>query len=298
MKLLIIMGAGFLGKKVLNKKRVLYDSVFFMDNDMEKVGGEWQGVEIISIEVVVNMLNQYPESDIIIATDHWKEIYGQCLELNIANRVIQIVSKETYEYINFSYSQDGEDLFLRDYFADKDNGFYIDVGAHHPFRFSNTAWAYEKGWRGINIEPNNIDIFMQVRKHDINLQVGCAGKNGILKYYKYEEAALNCFDPSIYYGSLEPTEICDMEVKTLSQICRENNVETVDLLNVDTEGLEYEILKAHDWNRWKPTVVVIESPEKNVEEVLITEMYNYMSGLGYVLAVRTRVNSIYVLNKN
>src|SRR3972149_133216 len=47
-----------------------------------------------------------------------------------------------------SYSQEGEDLILRELFADKQRGFYVDIGAHHPFRFSNTQHFYEIEWRG------------------------------------------------------------------------------------------------------------------------------------------------------
>ena len=51
------------------------------------------------------------------------------------------------------YSQEGEDMILRRIFEEK-NGFYVDVGAHHPRRFSNTYYFYKQGWTGISIEPN------------------------------------------------------------------------------------------------------------------------------------------------
>ena len=54
-----------------------------------------------------------------------------------------------------SYSQEGEDMVLRSFFEGQKNykGFFVDVGAHHPYRFSNTLHFYKKGWRGINIDP-------------------------------------------------------------------------------------------------------------------------------------------------
>ena len=53
-----------------------------------------------------------------------------------------------------SYAQEGEDLILyRMIYGKIDKGFYVDVGAHHPKRFSNTYFFYRKGWRGINVEP-------------------------------------------------------------------------------------------------------------------------------------------------
>jgi len=52
-------------------------------------------------------------------------------------------------YATKSYSQKGEDIILRRILGEKEVGFYIDIGAHHPKRFSNTYLFYKKGWRGI-----------------------------------------------------------------------------------------------------------------------------------------------------
>ncbi len=71
-----------------------------------------------------------------------------------------------------SYSQEGEDLILQRFFETKENGFYIDVGAHNPTRFSNTFIFYLKGWRGINIEPTpgSKTAFDSVRPKDLNIE--------------------------------------------------------------------------------------------------------------------------------
>ncbi len=57
-------------------------------------------------------------------------------------------------YYQKSWSQEGEDLILYRFFDGKQNGFYVDVGAHHPFRFSNTYRFYRMGWHGINIDAS------------------------------------------------------------------------------------------------------------------------------------------------
>ena len=97
------------------------------------------------------------------------------------------------------YSQEGEDMILRRIFEGQENGFYIDVGAHHPRRFSNTYYFYKQGWRGINIEPNPdaLKAFNSDRPKDINLQLGVSDAASILKYYYFDEPALNTFDSSI-----------------------------------------------------------------------------------------------------
>ena len=60
-----------------------------------------------------------------------------------------------------SYSQCGEDLFIENFFKNKNYGTYLDIGAFNPIKFSNTLLLYKKGWKGINIDLNqtSIDLF-------------------------------------------------------------------------------------------------------------------------------------------
>src|SRR5436309_16100262 len=77
-------------------------------------------------------------------------------------------------YGNLAYSQEGEDLVLRRIFETQAKGIYVDVGAHHPFRFSNTCLLHKRGWRGINIDamPGSMTLFERFRPLDVNLELG------------------------------------------------------------------------------------------------------------------------------
>jgi hypothetical protein len=79
-----------------------------------------------------------------------------------------------------SFSQFGEDLYLLRYFDAQMEGFYVDVGALHPFTFSNTYLLHRCGWRGINIEPapDGAMAFRRYRPRDVNLQVAVASAEG------------------------------------------------------------------------------------------------------------------------
>ena len=72
-----------------------------------------------------------------------------------------------------SYSQEGEDRILQRLFENQTPGFYVDIGAHHPRRFSNTYIFYKQGWRGINVDatPGSMFLFRVFRKRDINLEI-------------------------------------------------------------------------------------------------------------------------------
>src|ERR1700726_1059612 len=77
-------------------------------------------------------------------------------------------------FVHLAYSQDGEDMILRRLFERQALGFYVDVGAHHPYRFSNTCYFYRRGWRGINnkTKPDAIDPFRPERPTEINIFIG------------------------------------------------------------------------------------------------------------------------------
>lgn len=87
-------------------------------------------------------------------------------------------------------------MILREIFQGRESGFYVDVGAYDSIRFSNTNYFYQRGWRGINIEPSPdaIDRFMIERQGDVNLNLGISYVSGILEYYTFDEAALNTVD--------------------------------------------------------------------------------------------------------
>lgn len=82
----------------------------------------------------------------------------------------KIISNTDYQTI-VSYSQNKEDIFLESLFPNIEEGFYIDVGAAHPHVLSVTKKFYNKGWSGINIEPNPrlYQLLKRERPRDITI---------------------------------------------------------------------------------------------------------------------------------
>lgn len=171
-------------------------------------------------------------------------------------------------YATKSFSQEGEDLLLKRIFEHKKNGFYIDVGAHHPFRFSNTYLFYKKGWKGINLDamPNSMKIFEKYRPRDINLEIP-VGKDGEkLVYYIFNEPALNTFDKNRIEAIVSKsvyTLIREMEIqiRSLKSILDEYlpKGQNIDFMSIDVEGLDFEVLKSNDWKKYRPEILLVES---------------------------------------
>ena len=99
-----------------------------------------------------------------------------------------------------NFSQNDEEVVLSEIFSNVNNGFYIDVGCHHPRRFSNTALLYKNGWNGINIDAsaNNLKLFNLFRKRDKNVNALISEKSENLKFYYFNESSFK--QGSIFMG--------------------------------------------------------------------------------------------------
>jgi len=195
-----------------------------------------------------------------------------------------------------SYSQEGEDLILRRIFDGKGRGFYVDVGAHHPRRFSNTHSFYRLGWRGINIEPSPdaIRAFARERKRDTNLQMGVAEHAQTLTYYVFDEPALNTFDQGLMEWRLANTpyrvlKTISVPVERLEAILGRYLPagRRIDFLTVDVEGLDFAVLRSNDWRRFRPQCVLVEALDTSLENVMRGALYQFVEGLGYELFAKT-----------
>ena len=98
-------------------------------------------------------------------------------------------------YKRKNYSQFDEDIFLVDFFKEKKNGKFVDLGAFHPMRYNNTYLLYKKGWSGTNIDLNQtaIDMFNIIRTRDDNKCALISDTSNVEKtvYYEHNFSAVN-----------------------------------------------------------------------------------------------------------
>jgi FkbM family methyltransferase len=207
-----------------------------------------------------------------------------------------------------SYSGEGEDIILESIFLNKRRGFYVDVGAHHPKRFSNTYKFYLKGWRGINIDPmpGSMEHFNKIRDEDINLEVAISDKIEELEYHIFNEHAINTFSKEFIRNNIDKEasweRVSTLKIKTRTLADTLDAYlprgKLIDFLSIDVEGMEYTVLISNNWGKFIPTVVIVEELNKSITEVINGDIYKYLEAVGYVLYAKTKMNSIYLRRKD
>ena len=200
-----------------------------------------------------------------------------------------------------SYAQEGEDILALSLLADSEfPGFYVDVGAHHPARFSNTLLFYLRGWRGINIDalPGSMSLFKKWRPRDINLEIGIAEDEQDLVYHMFNEPALNTFSEelaSARHGLREYKSIGKVPVHTqpLRTVFAEHVPPgvAIDFLSVDAEGMDLAVLKSNDWKHWRPSLVLAEEAQLwPLDELAAADIVRFMRSVGYMPCAKTRLS--------
>ena len=84
------------------------------------------------------------------------------------------IKKTSFNYIT---------LDQLDYFKNKKDGFYVDVGCYHPIHRNNTYLLHKKNWNGINIDTSkfSIDLFSDVSSDILIIIMQVSNKNEVIK---------------------------------------------------------------------------------------------------------------------
>lgn len=199
-----------------------------------------------------------------------------------------------------SYSQEGEDMILRRMFGSQTKGFYVDVGAHHPKRFSNTYFFYRKRWCGINIDamPGSMKLFRRIRPRDVNIEKPISSRKQVLTYFAFNEPALNGFSKEISeardgLNNYRIEFIKDIESYTLEEIL-DNNLspnEKIDFLSIDVEGLDFDVIKSINLTKYRPRVILVEILGSSLLDIQKDPIYTLLINEDYVLYAKA-VNTV------
>lgn len=202
----------------------------------------------------------------------------------------------------WSFAQEGEDRLLERFLGERPPGFFVDVGAFHPQRFSTTCSLYLKGWRGINLDPTpgTKDLFDRLRPGDINLETAIASESGTRTLCCFDEEAISTLDPAraAFLESVGLPVRRRLTVITipLSDVLSRHVPpgKKIDLLNIDVEGLDLDVLRSNDWKRFRPEWVLVEVLQtRTLSELEQSAVTAFLRPLGYQTVAKTFNTAFY-----
>jgi len=197
-----------------------------------------------------------------------------------------IYIKHKFFFKKNSYAMDNEDTAILDYFKDKKNGFYVDIGCYHPIHRNNTYLLHMQNWSGINVDTSqfSIDLFDYMRPKDLNYHCAISDKNENIKlFYQKELSQLSTTEKSqaekVFQGNIKQKEI---NAFTLDEILSRGKYKNskIDFLDIDVEGADLKVIKGLSFDKFKPELVCIEIHEK---EVKLSEIYKFLVDKKYEL---------------
>ncbi len=207
---------------------------------------------------------------------------GDAGELEFFNFCLEYYSKSTGE--NF------QDLFAFWMLKQKKNGVYIEFGATDGVFGSNSLMLEREGWRGILSEPAKCwHQRLKQNRPNATIDFRCVWKEtgNQLEFSECEAEGLSTikeFSNLDHHADVREKSVHYMVTTvTLNDLLDQHGLSGADYLSIDTEGSEFEILRA--WDPAKHPISII-TVEHNYVEKNRNAIEKLMCSRGYVPMLR------------
>ncbi len=227
-------------------------------------------------------------------------------------KVFRKIQSSIYPHSRISYSQNGEDLIIRDLFSRLGIQYptYLDIGANEPFSISNTYLLYSKGSKGVCIEPNPglFKKFRAKRKNDTCINAGIAfDEKREASFYVFPEEAngLGTFSKkdaefwettgNAAIGKFKINEVINIPLIDINEVMGQYFSPHPNFISIDVEGLDLPILQLIDFTKYQPEVFCVETLgyAANNKENKNTELISFLESKGYFVYADTFINTIF-----
>lgn len=201
-----------------------------------------------------------------------------------------------------SYAQNFEDVILWRALGHVEQGRYIDVGAQSPDEHSVSRLFYEKGWRGVHVEPTQhySDLLRERRSEELVMQAAVSNTRGELRFFDITDTGLSTTDEAIATSHREAGfDVHEVRVPavTLDDVIEAAGADEVHWLKIDVEGAELQVVEG-----WKgdcrPWLLVIESTRPLSPEPSHQDWEPLVLEKGYEFAYFDGLNRFYVSNQH
>ena len=200
---------------------------------------------------------------------------------SLPNDVIKLVLPHVLK----ARSQIGQDLFVQATLNFKQDGYFVEFGATNGVDLSN-SFMLEKsfGWNGILAEPAMFWHDALKKNRECNIDTACVWRvsNSSLEFNEVNAAAhstLNSFSDGDCHASLRKKGR-KYKVETISLVDlldKHRAPADIDYLSLDTEGSEFEILNAFDFDKYRFKIITCEHNHTANRD----KIYSLLSARGY-----------------
>lgn len=198
-----------------------------------------------------------------------------------------------------SYAQNFEDVILWRALKHVERGFYIDIGAQDPVVDSVSLAFYEKGWRGVHVEPVAAYArkLREARPDEEVIEAAIAEQAGTIAFWEFPDTGLSTGDPAIAEGhqgegrQCRPSAVPCMPLSAILERYRDREIHW---LKIDVEGMEARVVAGWEPSGVRPWIVVVESTRPNSPEATHAEWEPLLIGLGYDFVYFDGLNRFYL----
>jgi FkbM family methyltransferase len=201
----------------------------------------------------------------------------------------------------FYFAQGGEDIHILYLLDNKPDGFYLDIGANQPIRFSNTFKLYLTGWTGVLVDanPHLIKKAAEIRKKDACVHALVSNEQKDLDFYISEMDLFSSIH-SEYADSGNKSDL-NMEKIKMQTVSIDQLIEkyvpagkSIDLLSIDVEGHDFEVLQSVSLLKYRPRLIVVEDLYYYKTKSEDNKYVKYLSEFNYTLAGADKQNIYFI----
>ncbi|MEH6719930.1 MAG: FkbM family methyltransferase [Aurantimonas endophytica] len=198
-----------------------------------------------------------------------------------------------------SHAQNFEDVILWRALKHVENGFYVDIGAQDPQIDSVSLLFYERGWRGVHVEPTAeySEKLLAARPDEKVIQAAISSQAGPITFFEIEGTGLSTGAPEIAerHRAKGWSEV-ETKVPTLrlGELLDRYGNRDIHWLKIDVEGMEQEVIATWSPSQSRPWIVMVESTEPTSEEPTYAAWQDHLEGLGYRFVYFDGLNRFYV----
>lgn len=198
-----------------------------------------------------------------------------------------------------SYAQNFEDIRLWRAFSDVKEGRYLDIGAQDPVRDSVSLLFYERGWRGIHVEPtpDYAAAIRAARPDETVIQAAVSPRPGPIQFFEIPETGISTGVAWIADNHAKAGwehRIITVPTVTLASLFEMMGEAPIHWMKIDVEGMEADVLESWGEHPARPAALVIEATLPNTQNPTHSAWHDMVTSRGYQFVAFDGLSRYYI----